>query len=392
MDFKQILTKSWQNIWHYKALWLFAMLVALTAASDLILLPLGETNGISNNQVKFTNDFVVHLPGEGLIVDLTQPEGMRIILMDGPSVYEINRLSDLAGVDYLAEIEAVGVTILSLFLTFALILMLGYYVAQTALIRMVAETESSGRKMSFVQGLRSGFSNKALRVFLLDFLFALVVIGTLALEIYLTIISFQTVDKFGELVVIATALGIAGMLFITVMLFVSLGFIFSVIKPNVRRAIVIGDKGIFSALAQGYSLLKNNFKEVGVTWLIWIGTRILWVPASFLVLILISPLLIFFLMAGLVAGAVPGLLAAVIASQFVTWVGALIIGAMVGTPIMIVVTVLPFLVVKGWVEIFKSSLWTYEYGELSAMKPVEKMVEQKESALKTTRIASEPAS
>jgi len=392
MDFKLILTKSWQNIWHYKALWLLAMMVALTAASDLILLPLGDTNGISNNQVKFTDEFIVHLPGEGLIVDLTQPEGMRIILTDGPSVYEINSLSEWAGVDFLAEIEAVGITILSLFLIFGLISLLGYYVAQTALIRMVDETERSGSKLTFFQGLRSGFSNRAMRVFLLDLIFVLVVIGTFALEIYLTVITFQTVDKFGDLLVITTAFGIAGMLFITVMFFMILAFLLSVIKPNVRRAIVIGNKGIFSALAQGFSLLKNNFKEVGVTWLIWIGTRILWVPASVLVLILMAPLLFIFLMAGVLISVVPGLLAAVIASQFVSWVGAGIIGVMVGTPIMIVVTALPFLVVKGWVEIFKSSLWTYEYGELSAMEPVKKMVEQKESAMKTTRIASEPAS
>jgi len=392
MDFKQVLTKSWKNVWHYRALWLFAMMVALTAASDLILLPLGDTNGISNNQVKFTDEFVVHLPGEGLIVDLTQPEGMRIILTDGPTAYEVNNFFEWSGVNYLAEIEAVGITILSLFLTYTLIMLLGYYVAQTALIRMVAETERSGSKFTFIQGLRSGFSNRAMRVFLLDFIFALVVVGTLALEIYLTIITFQAIDKFGDLLILATAFGIAGMLFITVMLFVFLGFMLSVIKPNVRRAIVIGNKGIFSALAQGISLLRNNFKEVGVTWLIWIGTRILWVPASFVVLVLMAPLLIIFLTAGVLIGLVPGLLAAGIASQFVNWVGAGIIGVMVGTPIMIVVTVLPFLVVKGWVEIFKSSLWTYEYGELSAMTPVEKVVEQKESALKTARIASEPAS
>jgi len=98
------------------------------------------------------------------------------------------------------------------------------------------------------------------------------------------------------------------------------------------------------------------------------------------------------LLTGLVVGAVPGLVAAGIASLFVNWVGAGIIGTMVGTPIMIIITALPLLVVKGWVEIFKSSLWTYEYGELNSREPLPRTVEQKKPVLKSTKIASEPAS
>lgn len=391
MDYKNILMKSWQNVWHYKALWLLAMVVALTASSDLVLFPLSETNGISNNTVKFTEEFVIQLPGDGLMIDLTQPEGMKIILTDGPTAYEINEFFEWAGVNYLSEIEAVGVAILSILLTFILITMLGSYVTQTALIRMVDETERSGRKLTFFEGLRSGFSNQAMRVFLLDLSFALVVIGTLALEIYLTVITFQAIDQIGDWLIIAVAFLVAAVLFTTLMLLVVLGFLLSVIKPNVRRAIVIDDKGIISALTQGISLLTNHFKEVGVTWLMWIGIRVLWVPASIVVLIVLSPLILIFLVAGVLISLVPGLLVAFIASQFVSWVGAGIIGVLVGIPFMILITVLPFLLVKGWVEIFKSSLWTYAYGALSAMKPVVKEVEQKESSLKSTSIASEPA-
>ena len=390
MDFKKILARSWNNIWQYKVLWLFAIVVALTASSDMFLLPLWDTNGVSNAQVRFTDDFIVHLPGEGFIVDFTQPEGMRFFVTDGLSETDYE-FYEWANANYPGEIEAVGITLLSLFLVFVLAAMLGSYVSQTALIHMVAETEKTGEKTSFFQGLRSGFSNRALRIFLIDFLFFLAVVGTFALEIYLVVVTYQVMDQAGFWLILGTSFLVAGVLFTTLMLFVLLGFFLSVIKPNVRRAIVMDDLSLFSALARGFKLLKEHFKDVGITWLIWIGTRILWLPVSIVVLLVLSPLLLIFLVAGVLVALLPGLLAAGIASLFVHWVGAAIIGVMVGLPFMVVVTVLPFLVVKGWVEIFKSSLWTYSYAELSAMKPVEKEAERKEPVLKTPKIASETA-
>jgi hypothetical protein len=47
-----------------------------------------------------------------------------------------------------------------------------------------------------------------------------------------------------------------------------------------------------------------------------------------------------------------------------------IVGAVAGLPIFVVVTMVPMLLVSGWVEILKSSTWTLAYRELRAQARV----------------------
>jgi hypothetical protein len=120
---------------------------------------------------------------------------------------------------------------------------------------------------------------------------------------------------------------------------------------------------------------------VGTVWIIWIGLRILWIPLSFVLMILTAPLLLLTILLGVVVGAVPGVVVAGLSSLFVEGATPWIMGAMVGIPIFILIMISPMLFLGGLVQIFLSSMWTLAYRELRA----------KEVAVRTPLPASPPA-
>jgi hypothetical protein len=100
-----------------------------------------------------------------------------------------------------------------------------------------------------------------------------------------------------------------------------------------------------------------------LTWLAWMGVRLVWSLALIPLIILLSPVLLLSMILGAAAGAVPALLATGIASLSVSSVFAWIIGAIFGIPLFLVVTFAPINFLSGLVEVFKSSFWTLSYRE-----------------------------
>jgi hypothetical protein len=345
------------------------MVLALTAANTLYLGSRQDTQPQPQNiQIKVMDNFTITLPGEGLTVDFSAPGGVRVFSPNGSVEREDRFLTDQIRQMRPSDFIAIAVEIAVILVLFGVALTVARYVAETAVIRMVNETEESGRQLSLRQGLHLGWSGRAARLFLIDLLAGLAFAAILSLALPLSIGSIMLAEPLGAGAIVMAAFGVLGLLSIAGLLLVALAAVVSLIMQPVRRACVIDGMGVFASIGAGVAMLRRHLKDVGITWLIWIGIRILWAPVSLVVAVILLPVLLASVLAGMVAGASAGGLAGAIAAPFVHGPTAWIIGAIAGLPVFVLVVILPLLFIAGWVEIYKSSLWTLAYRELRGVE------------------------
>ncbi len=103
-----------------------------------------------------------------MTIDFTAPGGVRIITPEAINWREFTKLVE--ELDQEASINLWPILIESVIIIAILFLfgMFARYVTETALIRMVDETEQTGRHLSLWEGFWRCFSLRAGRLFLLD--------------------------------------------------------------------------------------------------------------------------------------------------------------------------------------------------------------------------------
>ncbi len=362
MSTTAILQRSWRILWRYRALWVLGMALALFAGNTIYMgrPQRAEQSQPGNVQVVLPNDMTVRLPGEGLRIDLSAPGGNRLDIEPGGIGPEDAWLSNLVRQIQLSDVLAVGIEAAVLFVLAVIFGVLARYVAETAVIRMVDETETTGRHLTLREGLRLGWSVRAARLFLIDLMVGLGVVALVSLMIPL-VVGWATITSLGGVVAMAGTLPMLGLLGFAVLF---LGVIVSLFMQPVRRACAADGLGVFASIGAGARMLGRHLRQVGMVWLIWIAIRILWVPLGVLIALMIAPFLLTSLMAGLLAGGVSTGLVAAVSAPFVHGVTPWIMGGIVGLPIFVLVLILPLLLISGWVEIYKSSMWTLTYREL----------------------------
>jgi hypothetical protein len=220
-------------------------------------------------------------------------------------------------------------------------------------------------------------SLRAWRLFLLDLIVG--VLGTLAFILVLGLAAVPVLLAIGrhEAIIIAAGVGAFGLLVLAMYLAFAANVILSLVMQPIRRACVLEDQGFLASIRQGIILTKRHLMDVGLVWLVWISIQALWIPLSLMVLILLGPVFLLTVLVGVAVGIVPTALMASINSLFMGGITPWIMGALVGTPLLFVVTVSPMLFVGGLVEIYRSSVWTIVYRDMKAMEhPVQVPVSQ----------------
>jgi hypothetical protein len=365
MNTGKILKRAWQMVWTCRALWLFGAILALTTASAIYFGRLSnEQNADEWIKIKFTESFTIKLPGEGLTIDLSTPEKISIWLDSGKSPREVRDIEAFLN-------EVISPHILLILIETAIILVallilgtIARYVAETALIRMADRMEETGAQIGVRQGLGLGWSRRAGRLFLLDLLVTLLAVLIFIIAFLITLSPLLLIVTGSAPAIVVGAVGTFGLLILaTYLLFVGGAFLSLVMQP-VKRACVLENMGITASLRKGFSVVRGHLKQVVSVWFIWIGIRILWMPVSILMMILIFPLLLITILVGGVAGGLTGLLAVGIASLFYGGATPWIIGAVAGLPIFILVIISPMVFLAGLVQVFMSNLWTLTYRDL----------------------------
>ncbi len=340
MDHMKILKRAWAILWSYKALWIFGIILALTAAS-----PSGGGGGggggggASGGQ----NSQNFQWPNQQ---DWSQ-------FLNGVD----NFFSSAITAQTANAIIGVAIALVCLAIIVGVLFRVLNYVSKTALIRMVAETESTGEKLTWRQGWRRGWSRGAWRLFLIDLVIFLPLI-----VIFLALFGCAAIPLLlgslrggqpGVPAVVATV----GMVFLFIFLAIVVGLLIAMLMEIIYRVAVLENLGVFASIRRGWQLLRLNLSAVGLMWLILLGIRIgfgiLMIPV---VLLLIAIGLLF----GGGLGAALYFLVNLSGSAAASWIAA----GIVGGGLFVLILSVPLLFLGGLRETYFSTVWTLTYREL----------------------------
>jgi hypothetical protein len=353
MDYSVIFRRAWRYTSRYRVLWLFGMVVALTTVSWGTTL-IGSLD----------ND------NDGLQVGLTVTRGSDESLIDAvrrtvreenarlkAEIRETNRdieefFASELDTRVTSDILVVLLLLMGVMLTLYVIAKIAGYVSETALIRMVAETERTGKQLSFGRGLRLGVSRTALRIFLINvvvnlaMLFAFIALLALTLApLLLWATEVTAAGVFGTIVSVLLFLPGLALIICTVA-------VVALLKRLFRRACAIEGLGVLGSIQRGLAVARRHPVDVLPVWLVAIGVTVAW------------PLLVLPVAAVMLLGASAGLLVGGISSLALGGLAPWIVGALVGFPVFLLILAAPLIFLGGLREVFLSSTWTVTYGQL----------------------------
>jgi hypothetical protein len=376
MDHINILKRSGEILWRYRALWIFGIILALTTFSWETALwsrqgesQIQDQEGITIN---IGDDFSIKLPGEGLVIDITEADGLSAKIKSNGTWTQVTGLNqlfaELVPPDIARWILAI---VIGLAVTVFLLYVLGkgaHYVAETALIRMVSDYENTGGRLSFSQGLRLGWSRTAWRLFLIDLLVALPVALGLVLLFGLVLsplLLWTTRDTLAGIIGTITSAGLF-FPFLAVVILVSL--LVSLLLRFFHRSCAIENLGVIASIRHGFEVVRNHLKDVGVMWLIMLSLGFAWSIAMIPIALLLAPLFLILILTGGVIAGIPAVLVAALAGLFVEGFIPWILGALVALPIFVLIVASPMIFLGGLWHAYRSTSWTVTYQELRGLE------------------------
>lgn len=305
--FKRAITISWR----YRALWLFGFLLALCS---------GGSGGRGNFNFPSGDTASFDLPSD--TIPNVEPAVILVI---------------------------VGLVI-CLVLILAVVGVVVRAVTRTALIGMVRQI-SETEVVAMRDGWQFGWSRRAWRLFLVGLVIgipvAIVSIGLIALSL-----SPLLVLLFNDTTATVAAIVLTVVLFLfALLLVIAISAVIAPFQELAWRRTVLGETDVFASLGDGFRLIKQNFKDVLVMWLLMIGAALLWGLASLFVVLPVA-LIVALLIGGIPAGLV------YLASSSV--VGALV----TGIPLAVIALILVMSAASAFYLIFHSAVWTLTYLEL----------------------------
>ncbi len=353
MNHMEILKRAWHMVTKYQALWVFGIILALTTYSSGFQMPNSNNSSSSQSQTDSTSDQTDDFQQEMK----TAVEEFETMVEDGTVPDEV------------AAVIGVVLALICLLLVLFIVSRVLRWIAEVALIRMVDQYEETGEKVTWRAGFKLGWSKVTWRVFLLNVLvFFLPVLAFFLLAgitiVPLSIVSYGAWESGQIGTGIATAVGAIGLAF----LFIFLLFIYLVASYLVvrlaRRVIVLEDKRVVESVREAIALIRQNFKDVGIMWLIMVGVSIGY-P------VVIAPIAFLLFAAGFVIGGLFFLPIWGVTGLFSTDMVAIIAGSIVGGLVLILILALPLLFLGGLRQVFTSSSWTLTFRELRALAALE---------------------
>lgn len=354
MKHTQILKRSWEIMWSYRALWIFGIILALTTGGSF------RGNSQASSPAKEPNSTQGSFEPGDFNPDFREEfnNGMEIFKRDMVQAFEQSVPPHLRQTVITAAI-VIAVIIM-------LIIIIGVflrYISETAIIKMVDEYEQSGEKCSIRQGFSYGWSRSSWRLFLIDLTItlpvAIVSIALIALSVLVAISGF-TGNQVTSMLGVVTGIGLLFMvLFCTFLIYIVL----VVMVRYIYRSCVLDEKGVIDSIKQGYALTRHHLKDTGILALIMLGINI-----AFPVLLL--PFTLLAAGIGLLVGGGSAAAVAFLTGVFsgTASIEAIISTIIIGGSIFILLLVLPISFLNGLKLIYQSSAWTLAYRELQALE------------------------
>jgi hypothetical protein len=357
MDYTKVLKQAWKNVFSYRALWIFGIILALTTASttNLMLGNRGRQQQNYGEGIMGTEVTVQPLPGES-----TWHAFQRAFREAGE---ELNQEFEQADEEmtrfYQDELGLKITSFIIMLITFLIVGTFLRYISETAIISMVNDQEETGTRLRMRDGFRLGWSRTSWRLFLID-LIIFVPVALVFMILFATVFAPLLLIALGitELSVFSGFLT-AGLFFLFIFLAIIIDQLIRLLKYFARRECVVNKETPIDAIRKGFNLAKSNIKDVGIIWLVLVGVNVGWPFVIALCAILV-------IAADIILSGTLGLLGGLIANL----AGAaepVLVGFLVGIPLFLLFLVTPLVFLGGLKEVFTSSTWTLTYRELRAL-------------------------
>jgi hypothetical protein len=355
MDPLEILKRAWNILWSYRALWVFALLLGLTAGGSSPNWP-GNGDNIQYN-LEDNQDFSEFMR-----------EMQRLFRGD------LGELQFDIPANIWTTIILVGAGIILLALVLAIVFTVIHYVSETAVIRMVDARESTASQPGVRAGFRLGWSRAAWRLFLINLLVSLPVFLLVLFLVLAGIGIFLLTFQSSEPAWTAWAgFGVVALLVILASIVISI--VLNLFRQFVWRASALEGAGVSQAFRRGFGIVRGNWQNVGLMWLILVGIGIAWAVVLFVAFFLLIPVYFLTGAIGLIVGGLPALLVGGIASLFANEWLPWVLAAIVGLPLFFLVTFSPLIFLGGLGKVFTSTVWTLTYRELAALEALSPTLE-----------------
>lgn len=309
MKHTELLKRALTISWRFRALWLFGFLLALCSGGSG-----GNFRMPSGNNSNF--DF---------------PAG------------------DMPDIDPGTLIAIIGLVV-CLVLILTVVGAVVRAVSRTALIGMVQQITQT-EAVTIRDGWRFGWSRRAWRLFLVGLVIGIpvaivsIVLILLALLPLLLLISGDTTAS-----VMAIVLTIVLVLFV-VLLLIAVSAIIAPFQELAWRRSTLDEQGALASLGDAWRLVRQNFKDVLVIWLLMLGAGLLWGLLSLFVALPVAAIV------ALLLGGIPAGLVYLVSSS---WLAA----AITGGPLALIALILVMSAASAFFLIFQSAVWTLMYLEL----------------------------
>jgi len=320
MSLESVLKRTWQTLWRYRALWVMGFILALASFSWV-----GGIIGSIGSRI------IAGLDWQSLRIDQA---------------------------DFLG-LNALAVVVLVLYIPFTM----AAYVSEVALIRAVDRRDETGEQQGFLHGFRLGWSRAAWRIFLIDLLIsapATLLLGFL-LALMFALLGVLVIPSLPTVIGVFGLLAVIGLFFLTILLAVVVAVALDLLKHFARRACTLDGLGVIDGIRQGYGVIRQNLKDVGLMWLVMLGVSMGW---SFVM----APIRYLLMAVFGVTGGAAALLAH--NSSGVGSAGSVAAAVAVTVGLAFVVLVLEALLtlLSGLGTVFQSAAWTLTYRDLRATK------------------------
>jgi hypothetical protein len=358
MDPIKILKRAWHILWNYRALWVFGLILALAGAGSSSG---NGSNSGSRNEANPQNSQQQPLPEDMREAFKQVTQEMQKAFDEGLSEVGIPK-EDLNTLVWIAVIFVLFSMILGLIAAIA------RYVAETAVIRMVDEYENTGARMTVRQGLRIGWSLTSWRLFLINLLVNLpLILGIVLLLTGVGIAIFRSMSQgFQQPAPFAIA-ALVGSMFLLIFVVAIISIFLRLLRHFFWRACALENLGVRESLSRGFQMARENWKNVGIMWLVMIGLGIVWAVVSIIAIVLAIPVVLVTAVIGVLVAVIPILLAGGLTSIFLNGWLPWVVGVVFALPLFFTIAFSPWLLLGSWQTVFTSTVWTLVYRELKAL-------------------------
>lgn len=351
----KILQRAWRILWSYRALWVFGLILALAAGSS--------SGNSSNNSSRYEQNAGDHTQ--------VTPQSMQQAWQDVQR--EWNRLFEqgipdmnISGQELSTFLWIVGGFVIVMVLL-GIVMAFARYTSETAVIRMVDEYEGTGNKMTVREGWRIGWSPTAWRLFLINLIVHLPVIALILILLTTGIVIFVSVVNGNADFAAFSIVSSIVLAFITIFVVVILTVLLRLLRNFFWRFAALENTGVRESMQRGFAMVLENWKSVGLMWLVMIGLGIVWAIASIILFIITLPVVIVTALLAAMLVAVPYLLLVGVFTVFLNGILPWVAAGLFILPLFFPLAFAPWVLLGSWQSVYTSTVWTLTYREIKAL-------------------------